>query len=85
MGKIDAKIVSLMRQHYNRLNEKDRRQYAGLESIRFGWGGISKVHSILGLNRSSIALGRKEILNVEVFEEIELSKQRRKGGGRKKN
>ena len=81
---IEDKIASLMRQHYGNLNEKSRRQYAALESIRLGWGGISKIHSILGLNRDSINLGRKELLDIEVFGEIELGKQRRKGGGRKK-
>ena len=60
-----------MRQHYNRLNEKNQRQ-CGFKINSIWLGEFLK---FIRLNRSSIALGRKEILNVEVFEEIELSKQ----------
>lgn len=47
---IADKTLSLMQQHYAHLPEKFRRQYAALESIRLGWGGISKIHAVLGIN-----------------------------------
>ena len=75
----------LMHCYYSNLSEKDRRPYAGYESLNIGWGGITYIHSVLGIHRSSIRKGQKELLDIEVFAEIELGKQRRKGGGRKKN
>jgi hypothetical protein len=74
----------LMQRYFSNLSERDRRLYAGYESSRLGWGGINFVHSVLGIHRSSIRKGQKELLDIEVFAEIELGKQRRKGGGRKK-
>jgi hypothetical protein len=74
----------LMQRYYASLSEKERRLYAGYESLNIGWGGITYIHSILGIHRSSIVKGQKELLDIEVFGEIELGKQRRKGGGRKK-
>jgi len=37
------KIEVLMQLHYCRLSERDRRQYAALESIKLGWGGVTYI------------------------------------------
>ena len=84
MINFDAEKKQLMQRYYSNLSEKDRRLYAGYESLNIGWGGITYIHSVLGIHRSSISKGQKELLDIEVFGEIELGKQRRKGGGRKK-
>lgn len=84
MIKLNDEKKQLMQRYYSNLSEKDRRLYAGYESLNIGWGGITLIHSVLGLHRSSICKGQRELLDIEVYGEIELGKQRRKGGGRKK-
>ena len=57
-----------MQLHYSRLSEKDRRQYAALESLKLGWGGITYINKILGIDRKTIPQGRKELTTeLEVF------------------
>lgn len=41
--------------------EKNRRLVAGLEALRAGWGGITKVSKITGLQRKTIARGIREL------------------------
>ena len=64
---------------YSLLNEKQRRLYAGLESLMCGYGGDSKVAELLGLDEHTIAKGRNEVLQ----RDIEIERTRREGGGRK--
>ena len=73
-----------MQLHYSRLSEKDRRQYAALESLKLGRGGITYISNILGVDRKTILQGRKE-LTMELPEPLPQDRQRRVGGGRKKN
>lgn len=73
-----------MQLHYSRLSEKDRRQYAGLESLKLGRGGITYVSKILGVDRKTILQGRKELTSV-LPSPIPPGRQRIAGGGRKKN
>jgi hypothetical protein len=42
-GEFSAKMVLPMQLHYSRLSEKDRRQYAALESLKLGHGEIDQV------------------------------------------
>jgi hypothetical protein len=80
----NIKTKMLMQLHFSRLAEKDRRQYAALESLKLGRGGIHYISSILGVDRGTILQGRKELTS-ELKEPIAQGKQRKKGGGRKKN
>lgn len=73
-----------MQLHYSRLSEKDRRQYAALESLKLGRGGISYISRILGSDRKTILQGRKELTS-ELSNPIPPGRQRMAGGGRKKN
>jgi len=78
------KTIMLMQLHYSRLSEKDRRQYAALESLKLGRGGITYISKVLAVDRKTILQGRKELTtDLETF--IPQGKQRRTGGGRKKN
>jgi hypothetical protein len=63
---------------FSMLNERQRRVYAGLESIRFGKGGDRAVSSLVGMDVHTVARGRKELLNGDV----DVSRLRRPGGGR---
>lgn len=75
----------LMQLHYSRLSEKDRRQYAGLESLKLGRGGTSYISKVLGVDRNTILLGRRELTGEITGTPTSLGRQRRAGGGRKKN
>jgi hypothetical protein len=60
------------------LDEKQRRLYAGLESLKVGHGGIGRVAHLLGLDVGTVARGRQELLQ----HDVELERVRREGGGR---
>jgi hypothetical protein len=61
------------------LNEKQRRLYAGLESLRAGRGGDSQVARLTGLNVHTIARGREELRQ----RDVDIDRIRRPGAGRK--
>jgi hypothetical protein len=48
------------------LNEKQRRLYAGLESLKIGHGGDAHIASILGMNPHTVAKGRKELMEADL-------------------
>ncbi len=64
---------------YSLLDEKQRRLYAALESLKLGHGGDRQLADFLGLDPHTIARGRQELLN----HEVELRRVRKIGGGRK--
>jgi hypothetical protein len=78
------KTIMLMQLHYSRLSEKDRRQYAALESLKLGRGGITYICKVLGVDKKTILQGRKELI-VDLANPIPPGRQRKAGGGRKKN
>jgi len=61
------------------LNEKQRRIYAGYESLKIGRGGDKEIAELLDLNVKTVARGRREILG----KKIEFDTIRMTGGGRK--
>ena len=61
------------------LDEQQRRLFAGLESLRCGYGGDSEAGAALGLDRGTVARGRQELLDRDVLR----ARARRPGGGRK--
>lgn len=75
LNEIKAAIILF----YSMLNEKQRRLYAGLESLRTGHGGDRQIAELLVLNEKTVAKGRKELLEGE----IAFDSTRRQGGGRK--
>ena len=60
------------------LDEKQRRLYAGLESLRIGRGGDAQIARMLDLDIHTIAKGRHQLLT----RDMEIERVRRKGGGR---
>lgn len=60
------------------LNEKQRRLYLGLESMRLGHGGDVKISRITGVNVKTIALGRRQLWAGNITAE----RIREVGGGR---
>ncbi len=64
---------------YSLLNEKQRRLYAGLESLKFGHGGDKKIAELFCLDIHSVAKGRKEITSNDIDKTDRI---RKSGGGR---
>ena len=60
------------------LDERQRRLYAGLESLKCGWGGDARIAGLLGIDPGTVARGRKQLL----AQDVERARVRRPGGGR---
>jgi len=52
---------------YSILNEKQRRLFAGLESIRVGTGGDTMIADLFGLNIKTVSKGKKELLQNKII------------------
>ena len=63
---------------FSTLDERQRRLYAGLESLRLGHGGDSRIAALTGLDVHTIAKGRSELLQ----RDVQLERIRRPGAGR---
>lgn len=64
---------------FSLLDEKQRRLYAGLEALKSGRGGDSRIAELLGLDAGTVARGRRELL----AQDVEIDRVRAAGGGRK--
>jgi hypothetical protein len=62
------------------LDEKQRRLYAGLESLKLGRGGDRKIAALTHMDAQTVARGRGELL----ARDVEVERVRRRGGGRKR-
>jgi hypothetical protein len=60
------------------LDEKQRRLYAGLESLKLGHGGDAHIASLLGMDPHTVARGRQELMSGD----FDSDGIRREGGGR---
>ena len=63
---------------YSLLDERQRRLYAGLESLKLGHGGDRRIAAVLGLDASTVARGRQQLL----AQDVQRERVRRRGGGR---
>lgn len=63
---------------FSLLDEKMRRLYAGLESLKLGHGGDRRIADLLGLAPGTVARGRSQLLS----RDIEVGRTRRAGAGR---
>ena len=55
-------MFPLASHHSPLLNERQKRLYLGAEAISYGWGGVSFVSNVSGVERNTIASGKKELL-----------------------
>jgi len=60
------------------LDEKQRRLYAGLESLRVGRGGDAQIARLLDLDMHTVAKGRHQLQD----RDLQIERVRRKGAGR---
>lgn len=69
-----------MQELYNRLSEKDKRLYAGVEASKLPYGGITYIAELFGCSRDTISTGIKELTEEET---LPRNRSRKLGGGRK--
>ena len=74
-------IEAQMQELYGRLPEKSRRLYAGVEALKFLYGGISYIAGLLGCSRDTVSAGIKELAEAETLPKY---RNRKTGGGRKR-
>ena len=60
------------------LDERQRRLYAGLESLKLGHGGDAHIASLLGMDPHTVARGRQEL----IIGDLSRDKVREAGAGR---
>jgi hypothetical protein len=84
MTKYNQAIEEKMLLHYSHLQEKDKRHYAAIETLKLGYGGQKYISELLGLSPFRIRTGIKELQSPSLLDSIPKGKQRRNGGGRKK-
>jgi arginine repressor len=63
---------------YSILNEKQRRLYAGLESLKIGHGGDTLISKLLNIDPETVSKGRKELISGG----FEKDRVRKQGAGR---
>lgn len=68
-----------MRALYNRLPEKSRRLYAGIEALKLPYGGVSYIARLLGCARDTVLRGIEELNEAETLPQ---HRSRKEGGGR---
>ena len=64
---------------FSTLDEKQRRLYAGYESLKIGYGGDKRIAELLGLDQKTVSKGRQDLLG----KNVNVDKIRQPGGGRK--
>jgi Rhodopirellula transposase DDE domain len=75
------RIERMMKRLYDSLAEDDRRRYAAIESTKLGHGGVDYISSVLQCDPKTIRRGLAEL---EETGDLDTSRVRKKGGGRKK-
>jgi hypothetical protein len=74
-----------MQLFYRHLPERERRRYAAIEAKKLPHGGRKYIQDLLGVHSSTLKRAIDELTHPELFSPLPLDKQRRTGGGRKKN
>ena len=80
MNGYSVEVEAQMKSFYNSLSEKDRRRYAAIEVLKLGHGGQQYIWRLLGCDRESIKLGKRELNDPDALSSPRI---RRPGGGRK--
>lgn len=78
-GTLPEELKAAIVVFYSILDERQRRLYAALESLKLGHGGDSKIARLLDLDVGTVAEGRHELLR----RDFEIERIRRVGAGRK--
>ena len=71
MQPYSSKIEQKMQRLFNRLSEKDRRQYAAVEVEKLGHGGAEYISKLLGIDPKTIRKGMEELMMLENDADVE--------------
>ena len=71
--------VQLDKQLMGYFDERQRRLYAATQALKYGYGGIKRVHDELGLDENTIRRGIQDLSQASLGDRV-----RQVGGGRKK-
>jgi hypothetical protein len=74
----DEAIEIKMRRLFERLSEKDRRRYAGIEAAKLGHGGTEYIAGLFGLDPKTVRRGLAE-LEMEDDPEADRVRKKRRG------
>ena len=83
--KYSPQVETILQLHFSSLSEKARRHYAAAEAMKLGHGGVSYISNLLGIDRNTIMVGQRELSSLMEGVSISYARQRKLGGGRKKN
>jgi hypothetical protein len=78
-GEADDELKAAMVLFVSMLDEKQRRLYAGLESLKLGYGGDQRIADFIGMDPHTVAKGRRELEE----RDVDIERIRKAGGGRK--
>ncbi len=70
---------------YSNLKEREQRLYAALEALKLGHGGKKYITGLFNIHQKTLKRAIDELTRPELFAPLPVDKQRRSGGGRKKN
>jgi hypothetical protein len=85
MTKYNQDIEIKMLLYYSRLSERCRRHYASIEASKLGYGGKKYIGKLLSISQKTIRKADAELSNESLYESVSNERQRKVGGGRKKN
>lgn len=77
---VTAELRAAIILFWSLLDEQQRRLYAGLESLKMGYGGDHQIAEFLHLDPHTVAKGRRQLL----AQDVDLGRVRKVGGGRKR-
>ncbi|WP_461507972.1 hypothetical protein [Rhodopirellula baltica] len=81
-NRMDEAAEQRSRAYFATLSEKDQRRFAALEAQRLGHGGVIYIAKLLGVSRSTVDRGIREMELLP--DDPAAGRVRRQGGGRKK-
>ncbi len=61
--KYSTEVEGVMQCHYLSLSERQKRQYAGVEALKLGYGGKIYIRKLLGISDKTLLKGISEIKN----------------------
>ena len=73
-------LEAQMQELYNRLPEKNRRLYAGIEALKLPYGGVSYIAQLFNCARDTVLVRMQELDKEEALPQ---NRNRREGGGRR--
>lgn len=85
INKYTSAVERQMQDFYSNLKERDQRHYAAVEALKLGHGGKKYIQGLFNIHQKTLKRAIDELSDPKIFATLPTEKQRRPGGGRKKN